>query len=537
MPSNDAPIPADGGSFILESHPEIFVPEDFVGDEALMIKTASDFAVKDVTPVVERLDKQEPGLMEDLFRKVGDLGLAGPETPEAFGGLGLSKSLGTRMLEHLSLNGSFSTTVAVHMGIGQAPIYLWGSEALCQKYLPKLASGEWMSAYALSEPNSGSDALGMSTRVRQDDNNYVVDGTKMWISNAKWAKTFITFAKREDGRIDAFVIERDFPGVDVGPEEHKTGLKGSSTARLILDNVRVPQENLIYQEGEGHRVAFNALNLGRLKLGSMSLGPARSALHYTANYSKERKQFGCSISEFGLIRQKLANCAALMFAAESVLYRTTHLVDTAFSHSSGSPDDNRKAAEIFAVECSVNKVFSTEVLAVCADEAVQIHGGYGFTEEFPVARIWRDARVTRIYEGTNEINRLFIFERLVKQGVVERLSSIAPSTFIHGLLRDTACAAVAAERTQQVSAALSDLAILFYAESSVRARAAKVGSETAQAAANVACAILEGRAAIAAAYGFGALGIERAVSLPAANFRASDTLAEAVLIANGYFCK
>ncbi len=537
MPSNEAPINAEGGSFFLESQPEIFVPEDFVGDEALMIRTASEFAIKEVAPIVERLDKQEDGLMENLFAKVGALGFAGPEAPEVHGGLGLSKSLGTRMLEHLSLNGSFSTTIAVHMGIGQAPIYLWGGDQLSRKYIPKLASGEWMSAYALSEPNSGSDALGMSTRVRSDGGNYIVDGTKMWISNAKWAKTFVTFAKRDDGRIDAFVIERDFPGVTIGPEEHKTGLKGSSTARLILDSVKVPKENLIYQEGEGHRVAFNALNLGRLKLGSMSLGPARSALHYSAKYAMERKQFGCPIAEFGLIRQKLANCAALMFAAESVLYRTTDLVDKAFSRSSGSPDENRVAAELFAVECSANKVFSTEVLAVCADEAVQIHGGYGFTEEFPVARIWRDARVTRIYEGTNEINRLFIFERLLKQGVVERLSSVAPISFIHGLLRDAACASVSADRSQQMSAALSDLAILFYAESSAKARAAKVGSAAAQAAAAVATSILEGRAAVAAAYVFGALEMEQPISLPPSNFRDSNLLAECVLESNGYFSK
>jgi len=534
MPSNDAPLAAAGGSFLTESHPQVFVPEDFVGDEALMVKTASDFAIKEVVPVVERLDTQEDGLMETLFRKVGDLGLTGPEAPERYGGLGLSKSLGTRMLEHLSLNGSFSTTVAVHMGIGQAPIYLWGNEALCGKYLPKLASGEWMGAYALSEPNSGSDALGMSTRVRDDGDHFIVDGTKMWISNAKWARAFITFAKREDGRVDAFVIERDFPGVEIGPEEHKAGLKGSSTARLILDNVSVPKENLIYHEGEGHRVAFNALNLGRLKLGSMSLGPSRSALHYSARYAKERKQFGSAIAEFGLIRQKLANCAALMYAAESVLYRTSHLVDEAFSESSGSPEENRRAAEVYAVECSANKVFSTEVLAECADEAVQIHGGYGFTEEFPVARIWRDARVTRIYEGTNEINRLFIFERLVKQGAIERLSSVAPTSFIHGLLRDSACASLGVERSQQLSAALSDLVILFYAESSVRARAEKVASPTAFAAASVACSILEGRAAIAAATVCGALGLDQSISLPGLDFRQTDVLAEAVLESNGY---
>ncbi|MEO7453905.1 MAG: acyl-CoA dehydrogenase family protein [Fimbriimonadales bacterium] len=534
MPSNE--VASAGGRFLLGDDARIFTPEDFGSDEQLMIKTASDFARREVNPVIDRLDKQEEGLMESLFAKVGALGFAGPETPEEYGGLGLSKSLGTRMLEHLSLNGSFSTTVAVHMGIGQAPIYLWGTEEAAQKYLPRLASGDWMSAYALSEPNSGSDALGMSTRCSRDGDDYVLDGTKMWISNAKWAKTFITFAKSEDGKIQAFIVERDFDGASIGPEEHKTGLKGSSTARLILDGVRVPKENLIYREGEGHRVAFNALNLGRLKLGSMSLGPARSALHHAAKYSKERKQFGCAISEFGLIRQKLADCAALFYAAESVLYRTSHLVDTAFERVSGADrlEDNRKASEVYAVECSMNKVFSTEVLGLCADEALQVHGGYGFTEEFPVARIWRDARVTRIYEGTNEINRTFIFERLLKQGVVDELHSVAPSSFIHELLRDAFLAAKDVQRSQQVSAALSDLAIFYYAESSAKARAAQVGNAFVCDAASVALPILEAKAAAAAAEVFARIGIERTVSLPAADFSRSDALAEHVLEANGY---
>ena len=534
MPSNG---PASGGGkFLLGEATEVFVPEDFGSDEVLMIKTASDFARREVGPLIERLDTQEPGLMEELFAKVGMLGLAGPETPEKFGGLGLSKTVGTRILEHLSLNGSFSTTVAVHMGIGQAPIYLWGTEELAAKYLPQLATGEWMSAYALSEPNSGSDALGMSTRVKTDGDDYVLDGTKMWISNAKWAKTFVTFAKCADGKIDAFVVERDFPGLSIGPEEHKTGLKGSSTARVILDSVRVPKENLIYSEGEGHRVAFNALNLGRLKLGSMSLGPARSALHYAAKYAKERKQFGCAIAEFGMIRQKLANTAALFFAAESVLYRTSHLVDEAFAEVSDTDrvEGNRRAAEVYAVECSINKVFSTEVLALCADESLQIHGGYGFTEEFPVARIWRDARVTRIYEGTNEINRIFIFERLLKQGALDGLEAVNPDSFIHELLSKAFLAAKDLQRTQQITAALSDIAIYYFAESSVKARAAKVGTDFARAAAGVAGAILESRAAAASADVFGRLGLELSAQLPTADFSGSEVVAEAVLEANGY---
>ena len=534
MSSNDAA--PRGGRFLVDDTAPVFVPEDFGSDEKLMAKTAYDFARREVSPVVERLDSQEPGLMESLFSKVGELGLAGPETPEKFGGLGLSKSVGTRILEFLSLNGSFSTTVAVHMGIGQAPIYLWGTDEACSEYLPSLAAGECMSAYALSEPNSGSDALGMSTRSDKDGSDYLISGTKMWISNAKWAKTFITFAKNAEGKIDAFIVNRDFAGVSIGPEEHKTGLKGSSTARLMLDGVRVPAENLIYREGEGHRVAFNALNLGRLKLGSMSLGPSRSALHYSSRSAQERKQFGCAIAEFGLIRQKLANCAALFFAAESVLYRTAHLVDQAFEHVGAGDrvEENRKAAEVYAVECSMNKVFSTEVLGLCADESVQIHGGYGFTEEFPVARIWRDARVTRIYEGTNEINRSFIFERLLKLNIIEEMMEGEPRSFIQGLLHSACKIAVQGHRSQQVSAALSDLAILTYAESSVNARAHKVGSEFANAAAAVSQSILEARAAAAASDIFGRLGSDATVNLPAARFSESEIITEAVLESSGY---
>ncbi|MBA3726655.1 MAG: acyl-CoA dehydrogenase family protein, partial [Armatimonadetes bacterium] len=300
MPSNVAAEPS-GGAFLFQEPDHIFSPEEFDSDARLMIDTARQFALKEVQPHLERLDTQEEGLMPALFAKMGELGLAGPETPEEYGGLGLPKTLGTRILEMLSLNGSFSTTVAVHIGIGQAPIYLWGTEEQKRKYLPKLAAGEWMSAYALSEPNSGSDALGLSTRAVRDGDDYLLTGTKMWISNAKWADVFITFAKTEGDKITAFIVQRGFPGVSIGAEEHKTGLKGSSTARLVLDGARVPASNVLYREGEGHRVAFNALNLGRLKLGAMSLGPARSALHHSAKYAKDRKQFGKPIAAFGLI--------------------------------------------------------------------------------------------------------------------------------------------------------------------------------------------------------------------------------------------
>jgi len=525
-----------GGDFLLRTLDSIFAPEDFDSDSRLMIETARQFCLREVMPNVERLEAQEDGLMPALLKHMGELGLAGPETPEEFGGLGLSKALGTRILEMLSLNGSFSTTVAVHMGIGQSPIYLWGTQGQKEKYLPKLASGEWMSAYALSEPNTGSDALGLSTRAVRDGGDFLLTGTKMWISNAKWAKTFITFAKTEGDRVSAFIVERDFEGVSIGPEEHKTGLKGSSTARMVLDGARVPVENLLYREGEGHRVAFNALNLGRLKLGSMSLGPARSAMHYAAEYAKDRKQFGQPIASFGLIRDKFARMAALFFACESVMLRTAALVDSAFEavdkHSADLADENRKAAEVFAMECSANKVLCTEMLAYVSDEALQIHGGYGFTEEFPVARVWRDARVTRIYEGTNEINRVFLFDRIVKRGLLQSLLTTSPQSFTHEMLIE--CARVGAEsKSQEVTGALSDLVILHYALQSAQARARKAGA-FGEGCARMYESIANASAARYASEVFARCGASRSVAVPPADYSSADSIAQALLDADGY---
>lgn len=537
---------ATGGDFLRESPNSIFVPEDFDSDALLMLDAARQFVRGEVLPVLDRLEHQEEGLMPLLLKKAGELGFAGPETPEKYGGLGLSKTLGTRILEMLSLNGSFSTTIAVHMGIGQAPIYLWGTEAQKQKYLPDLASGRWMGAYALSEPNSGSDALGMSTKAVRDGKDFVLNGTKMWISNAKWAELFIAFAKVDGERITCFIVERGFPGVSVGPEEHKPGLKGSSTARLVLDNARVPVENVLYREGEGHRVALNALNLGRLKLGAMSLGPARAAIYHAAKYANERKQFGKPIAEFGLIRDKFAKCASQFFACESALYRTCDLVDSAFAevdeNDAAADEANRRAAEEFAIECSINKVLSTEMLATCADEALQIHGGYGFTEEFPVARIWRDARVTRIYEGTNEINRLFIFDRIIKRGLLEALLCATPQNFAHEQLITAAKAACAKfgeniSANQEVSAGLSDLASIHFAQQSTSARAKKMTSARAafaDAAASVFESVTNIVAAGKAAEIFSRCAHEKHISCPPADFTGSDLLASAILESGNY---
>ena len=325
-----------------------------------------------------------------------------------------------------------------------------------------------MGAYALSEPNSGSDALAATCRADLKNGSYRLSGTKMWVSNAKWADLFLVMAKVDGERFSAFLVERGFPGVSVAREEHKMGLKGSSTARLVLEGAEVPAENLLHVEGKGHQVAFNALNMGRFKLSSMSLGPARRAIELSAAYAQERKQFGQPTSNFELIRAKFALMAGLFYVAESMTYRTGALIDEAFALSDGSPAGNAKAAEEFSVECSMCKVFATEAESTMVDEALQVYGGYGFTEEFPIARIYRDARVSRIYEGTNEINRLFIADRFLKRIKEGRASAFVADESYHSGVG--AGGAKGAPSGQVQTAALSDLLLLAYAEQSARLR-------------------------------------------------------------------
>lgn len=536
-----------GGAFILEAPTWVFSPEQFDSQDNLMVQTAHHFARREVAPVVSELDSFKEGLMESLFRAACDLGLGGIEVPERFGGLGLRKSLGTRIVEAFSLNGSFATTLGVHCGIAQSPITLFGTDEQKERYLPRLASGEWMGAYALSEAGSGSDALSLSCRAdRVQGGSFRLSGTKMWISNARWAKLFIVFARTDKG-VTAFLVERDYPGVSIGPEEHKMGLKGSSTARVILDGVEVPESNVLYVEGEGHRVALNALNLGRFKLAAMALGPARDALHHAAKYAQERKQFGAPLASFGLIREKIARCAALFFAAESMLYRTAGIVDHAFSKVDDTAEDrveqNRLAAEECAVEASLGKVFATETLANCADEAVQIHGGYGFTEEFPVARIYRDARVTRIYEGTNEINRLFAVSRLAKRGLLAKALESEPTCDVHqeflrcvkaawGRFGDEATA------QQQLVARLTDIAMHLYAVQAVRVRARQMAGhprgEFAAACASTYERIARSAVASAAADALARGGGEKRACIEVGAPEAEDVVAEAVFEASGY---
>lgn len=469
-----------GCAFALEAADNIFTPEQFQGDEALMIQAAEEFSRKEVLPVQERLDAQEEGLMVSLVRKAGELGFCGPDTSEAYGGLGLSKNLAARMLEFLSLNGSYSVTIGITSGISQAGLNLFGTEAQKHQYLPKLTSGEQIGAYALSEPNSGSDALSMTTRADEKNGKFVLNGTKMWISNAAWADQFLVMAKIGGEQVTAFLIERGFPGVSVSREEHKMGLKGSSTCRLILEDAEVPLENLLHEPGKGHQVAFNALNIGRFKLSSMSMGPAREAMWQAFQYVQDRRQFGQSLANFGLIQKKMIDMAAWFYAAESVTYRCGADIDRAFAAMGGDPVGNRKAAEEMAVECSACKVMSTELESLIVDEALQVYGGYGFTEEFPLARIYRDARVSRIYEGTNEINRVFLADRLVRrlsatqselkevdENPVSRMFVQAFTAWIERVGTEGFGKTV----PQTELGALSDLAMLHYAVQSAHARA------------------------------------------------------------------
>ena len=462
-----------GCSFFSENPEGVFTPEQFSSDEQLMISTAEQFTRKEILPLIDRIDKQEDGLMPSLVAKAGELGFCGADTPEAYGGLGLGKNVAARMLEFLSLNGSFSVTLGVSSGISQIPISLFGSESQKAQYLPRLSSGECIGAYALSEPNSGSDALSATTRADRKGNDYILNGTKMWISNAKWAGLFVVFAKVDGEKFSAFLLERDFPGVEISREEHKLGLKGSSTARVVLDNAVVPQQNLLHEEGKGHHVAFNALNMGRFKLAAMSLGPARDSIEHAIRYAKDRKQFGQSLSTFGLIQKKFAEMAARYFAVESMLYRTGAMIDAAFDSSPKTIDGNIKAAEEFSVECSACKVMATEAEAFIIDESLQVFGGYGFTEEFPLARHYRDARVSRIYEGTNEINRVFLGDRLIRRAKVGRASTVGlQDSFISCLAHNALKRTV----TDQIRlGALSDLVMLTYAEQSSRIRSESIG--------------------------------------------------------------
>jgi alkylation response protein AidB-like acyl-CoA dehydrogenase len=424
-------VAAAGGSFLIESRTpdEVFTPEDLSEEQRQIAATAERFAREEILPRMAAIEAKEPGAMAAVLRKAAELGFTAVDVPEEYGGLGMDKVSSALIVDHISVLASFCTAFGAHAGIGTLPLVWYGTEKQKQRYLPKLASCEWIGAYGLSEASSGSDAMNIRTRatLTPDGAHYILNGEKQWITNGGIADLYTVFAKIDGEKFSAFLVERQTPGLIVGMEEHKLGIHGSSTCPLVLQDCKIPVDNLLGEAGKGHHIAFNVLNVGRFKLAVACIGGARHALAQMIHYAKERRAFGKPIAEFGLIQRKISSAAAQLYAAESMAYRLAGLMDAKLDGANIGGTNTERSVDVprlieeYAVECSILKVYGSEMLTLVADELIATMGGYGYVEEYPAERTYRDARINRIFEGTNEINRLIITGWMMKRAMSGKL--------------------------------------------------------------------------------------------------------------------